>query len=123
MWHGLPVPRAFLIHWSEGEAKEHAWRVRRLGWSVRIAFRQRVDPTDEILQSPPDAVLIYLSRLPSHGAHVAEHLVESEATRRVPIVFVDGEPEDVKKLSQEFPRAVFTTSEELAQTLASLAED
>lgn len=117
------MPRAFLIHWNEGEAKQHAWRVRRSGWSVGIGSREGGEAVREIAKSPPDAVVIYLSRLPSHGARVAELLGEREGTRRVPLVFVDGDRETVSELSERFPHAVFTSSEELGRTLGSLTQE
>src|SRR5215203_4997608 len=62
-----------------------------------------------IRASLPDAVVIDLSRMPSHGREVAQGLRSAKGTRHVPIVFVDGEPEKVARTKQLFPDAVYTT--------------
>ena len=59
--------------------------------------------------SPPDAVVIDLSRMPSHGREVAHSLRGAKATRHLPIVFVDGEPEKVKRTKLLLPDATYTT--------------
>jgi hypothetical protein len=53
--------------------------------------------------------VIDLSRIPSHGREVAQSMRGTKATRHLPIVFVDGEPEKVKKTKQFIPDATFTT--------------
>ena len=63
----------------------------------------------QIKASPPDAVVIDLSRRPSGGREVAHSVRGTRATRHLPIVFVDGEPEKVKKTKQFIPDATFTT--------------
>jgi hypothetical protein len=40
---------------------------------------------------PPSAVVIDLSRGPSHGRDAALAIREARATRHVPLVFVDGD--------------------------------
>jgi hypothetical protein len=62
-----------------------------------------------IKASPPDAVVIDLSRVPSHGREVALSVRSAKATRHIPLVFVDGEPEKVEKTRQFIPDATFTT--------------
>lgn len=56
----------------------------------------------------PDAFVIDLSRLPSHGREVAIFLRGSKKTRHIPIIFVGGEPEKVKAIRQQLPDAVYT---------------
>ena len=56
----------------------------------------------------PDAFVIDLSRVPSHGREAAIFLRGSKATRHVPIVFVGGDPEKVKAIRQQLPDAVYT---------------
>ena len=55
------------------------------------------------------AVVIDLSRLPSHGRAVAAWLRGSKSTRQIPIVFVGGDASKVDALKKEIPDAVFTT--------------
>ncbi len=63
---------------------------------------------------PPDAFVIDLTRLPSHGRDVAVGLRSSPATRRVPIVFVEGDPEKVARIRDLLPDAVYTTWQHIA---------
>ena len=46
-------------------------------------------------QEPPDAVVIDLSRLPSHGREIATAIRGYKQTRQIPILFVDGAPDKV----------------------------
>jgi hypothetical protein len=61
------------------------------------------------MAQPPDAIVIDLGRLPSHGRGLALALRERKTTRHVPLVFVDGEPEKVGRLRADLPDAVYTT--------------
>jgi CheY-like chemotaxis protein len=58
---------------------------------------------------PPGAIVIDLSRLPSHGREVALALREMGATRRIPIVFVEGAAEKVARVRALLSDAAYTT--------------
>lgn len=68
-------------------------------------------------ESPPDAFVIDLSRLPSHGREIAIALRQSPRTRCVPIVFCDGEEEKVARTRSELPDASYCTRAKLRSTL------
>lgn len=51
--------------------------------------------------------MIDLSRLPSHGRDIGLQLHGGKATRHIPIVFVDGEPEKVARTKTVLPDAAF----------------
>ena len=53
------------------------------------------------------AVVIDLSRLPSHGRSVAAVLREQKRSWNLPIVFVDGEPEKVARAREQIPNVAF----------------
>jgi hypothetical protein len=63
----------------------------------------------QVAGRPPDAFVVDLSRLPSHGRRVAVYLRERPATRSLPLLFVEGAPEVVAKLREEFPHADFAS--------------
>lgn len=97
--------RLLLVHWNPVEAAERAQRLRRAGYDVSIVS----DPRDgralrDVRDDPPHAILVDLSRLPSHGRAVAGHLRRRAATRRVPIVFV-GDPARVEEARRLLPDA------------------
>jgi hypothetical protein len=75
-----------------------------------------------IRQTLPDAVVIDLSRLPSHGREVACSLRNAKYSRRIPIVFVGGAPEKVEAIRQLLPDAVFTTVKRAAAGIKAAAK-
>jgi len=62
----------------------------------------------------PDAFVVSLERLPSHGRDIGWHLLQQKATRQVPLVYVGGDPAKVAKIRELLPQAVYTTWGEVA---------
>jgi CheY-like chemotaxis protein len=50
-----------------------------------------------VRHDPPDAVVIDLARLPSHGREVAGILRQQTATHHLPIVFIEGDPDKTRR--------------------------
>jgi CheY-like chemotaxis protein len=98
-----------LVHWNEDEGLERQQQLEALGFETVFDFGDSLFAARQIKAGPPDAVVIDLSRLPSHGREVAHSIRSVKATRHLPIVFVDGEPEKVEKTRQFMPDAIFTT--------------
>ena len=98
-----------LIHWNEDEGLERQQLLEALGFEAVFDFGDGLFAIRQIRSSPPDAVVIDLSRIPSHGREVAHSIRGAKATRHVPIVFVGGEPEKVKKTKLLLPDATYTT--------------
>jgi len=102
------MPHIQLIHWNETEAEPRLAVLRGAGY--RVGF----EPFSPALlrtmrEAPPEAVVIDLTRLPSHGRDVALGIRRYKPLRRVPIVFVEGDPEKVKRIESLLPDAVFTS--------------
>ncbi len=76
----------------------------------RVSF-DLLDPVvlRALKSDPPDAFVIDLTRLPSHGRDVAVGLRSSAETRPVPLVFVEGDPQKVARIRDLLPDAVYTT--------------
>lgn len=110
----------FLIHWNESEAKQRAARIRAMGHSVRVEHADGAQAGKKILARPPHAVVIDLSRLPSHGRATAGGLRGNKTGRDIPIVFLSGDSEKAAKVRQAIPDAIWSTWDELSGTLASL---
>ncbi len=102
------MKRVRLIHWNAAESAERAARLRAAGYEADHAPLGPVT-LRQIRENPPVAILIDLSRLPSHGRDVAITLRQTKGTRQVPLVFVDGEPEKVARVRRLLPDAVYTT--------------
>lgn len=99
--------RIRLVHWHAAEAEARAERLAAAGhavtWEPLTGAGLRA-----IRDAPPDAVVIDLGRLPMQGRDVGIAVRYYKATRRVPIVFVGGEPGKVERVRRAVPDAVYT---------------
>jgi DNA-binding response OmpR family regulator len=112
--------KLFLIHWEQAEAEALAEPLRAEGWQVQIEAEDGARAGKRILADPPDAVVIYLTRLPSHGRETAHALRSYKAGREIPILFVDGEAEKVEKVRAKVPDARYLRSQDLQAALSRL---
>jgi CheY-like chemotaxis protein len=103
------LTRVRLVHFDEDEGLERRQQLEALGFAAAFDWGDSLFMSRQIKASPPDAVVIDLSRRPSGGREVAHSVRATRATRHLPIVFVDGEPEKVEKTRQFIPDATFTT--------------
>lgn len=107
------MPRVRLIHWKAQEAEPCIAKLRRAGFTVEYEERPDYSHMRDWRKSPPDAFVVDLTRLPSHGREVATALRNYRDTRSVPLLFLDGEEEKVERARQTLPDAEFTTSRAL----------
>ncbi len=111
-----------LIHWKEAEAREWADILEALGYAVKWEPFTR-ETLLQLRESPPEAIVIDLSRIPSHGRDVALALRQQKATRGVPLVFVGGAKAKVEEIKGLMPDVVYTDWElvktDLAQAIAN----
>jgi len=98
-----------LVHWNEDEGLERQQQLEAFGFDTAFDFGDGVFAMRQVRASHPDAVVIDLTRMPSHGREVAHGIRSAKATRHIPIVFVDGEAEKVERTRQLLPDAVYTT--------------
>jgi len=83
----------------------------------------RFDPVDagRLLKTlrgdPPEALVVDLSRSPAQGRDLAVAVRIHGATRRIPILFVDGAPEKVSRVKEVLPDALFTSWDDLPEAL------
>jgi CheY-like chemotaxis protein len=103
------VARVRLIHWNDAEGSERQQQLAALGHRAEFAMPKGPGVMPVVRQDPPEVYVIDLSRLPSHGREAALALRTHKATRHVPLVFVDGEPEKVARIRALLPDAVYTT--------------
>jgi len=96
-----------LIHWKAEEAPERAGRLERLGYPVVYALPAGRSFLKELREEPPLAVVIDLSRLPSQGRDLAVQIRKQATTRRLPLVFVGGDPQKVTRIRELLPDAVY----------------
>lgn len=111
------MTKIFYLHWNEAEWRERVGPLRAAGFTITGHWDTR---THAKIADRPDAFVISLDRLPSHGRAVAEWCRESKARRAIPLIFVDGTPEAVEKTRALAADAAFTTSARLVAELRRL---
>ena len=72
-----------------------------------------------IRETLPDAIVIDLSRMPSHGRELAFAIRGRKYTRGIPIVFVGGDPAKVEAIRAQLPDATYTTVKGLARAITA----
>lgn len=112
----------FLVHWRDAEAEVLAREIGHMGWNVVFESVDSARAVRSIEETHPDVVVIFLTRLPSHGRETGAALRECEDTCEIPLVYVNGNDEAVDRTRAQLPDAVFTTTEELERTLAGFSD-
>lgn len=103
------MKRVMLVHWNADEAQERAARLRRAGYEVDCHTQEGSgEPIRSVRESPPDAIVVDLGRLPSHGRAVGVWLRQNKSTRQVPLVFIEGDPDKTRAARKLLPDAVYT---------------
>jgi CheY-like chemotaxis protein len=111
------MPRVRLVHWDVERAQLTRGVLRKAGLEVEYDEQVNSAVLRQCRENPPAVFVIDLSRKPSHGREVAIALRQSPKTRKIPIVFCDGEPEKVKLVRNVLPDATYCTSERLRKAL------
>ena len=114
------MARIFYVHWHEAEAKTHVGALASEGHKVDCHWSTEAPP--KIREPYPDALVISLDRLPSHGRHVAEWFWEAKKRRSHPVVFVGGKEDKVAAARAQFPDAVSCSRDELPLALGRLLQ-
>ena len=112
--------RLRLIHWKAADADRYLALLREAGHHVEYSPEFSPKLMREWREAPPDAFVIDLSRLPSHGREIAIALRQSKATREIPLVFCQGEEEKIAKTREMLPDAVYCSLSRLKSTLRRL---
>ncbi len=113
------MSRVLLIHWHDAEAAERAARLTAMGHAVDVHWQKDAggELTRALAAGPPDAVVIDLARLPSHGRAIATWLRQRKALRSVPLVFVPGDTSKTERLRAAFPDATYAPWSRLGAAL------
>jgi CheY-like chemotaxis protein len=111
------VARVLLVHWKPEETEPHVAALRKAGHDVRLLRPDGIPALRALFGNPPEAIVIDLGRLPSQGRAVATTLRQQRATREVPLVFVEGDPEKTARVRALLPDAAYTTWPGLAGML------
>jgi hypothetical protein len=101
--------RVRLFHWNAKEAGALIGELRAAGFEVVYNAETQSTSVRKLKESGAVAVVIDLSRLPSHGKYVGAWVRGSKSTRHLPLVFVGGEAEKVAALREQIPDAVYSS--------------
>jgi hypothetical protein len=112
------MAKIFYLHWDEAELKERIAPLMKAGYEV--TYHWSTEENAKLGDALPEAVVISLDRLPSHGRAVAEWFWEAKKRQHIPLLFAGGQPDKVKATKVKFPRATFCTTEEVQGTLKRL---
>ncbi|MGH7150606.1 MAG: hypothetical protein ACREIU_07910 [Planctomycetota bacterium] len=121
------MARVVYVHWNEEEGKPAVRALKEAGHEVLFHFSQNAEAATwkRMKEWTPEAMVISLARLPSHGRKVVEWFWEAKSRRSVPVLFVGGDSEKVAVAKEKFPEAVFTSEGRflaaLKKSLARLA--
>lgn len=107
--------RVVLYHWKAEEAQPLIRLMKDAGFDVYYDAR----PTShgKLREFDPNAVVIDLTRMPSHGRYVATGIRAVKSVRHIPIVFVDGDAEKVEQIRKVLPDATYTQRGKLVAAL------
>jgi hypothetical protein len=103
------MSRVLVIHWNAPEAAERAERLRQAGFDAHSYAGPGGAGFRALAENPPDAIVIDLIRIPSQGAAAGIAFRQRKATRMVPLVFLEGEPEKTANVRAMLPDAIYTT--------------
>ncbi len=116
--------KVFLVHWNGAEAKHLAEGIRNQGWEIAGIEAEDGGRAYRLVgETSPDVIVIYLTRLPSHGRETAAYIRRRKATRDIPIIFAGGEGAALAKTQDKVPDAIYTSVEGLYETLGRLIGD
>jgi len=110
--------RLRVIHWDAEEARTLVELCRRAGYHIDYDSGGGPVVVKATRNAPvPDAIVIDLTRLASHGREVGVALRNYKGLRATPIVFVDGEEMKVEKTRERVPDVYFCSRGQLLRTL------
>jgi hypothetical protein len=97
--------------------EERAERIRAAGYQVDGEVPSGRAYLRALQEDPPLAVVIDLGRLPSQGRDMGLQIRNQGATRHVPLVFVEGDPQKVARVHELLPDAVYCSWPEIGEAL------
>lgn len=117
------MPWIKLVHWNAAEAEQRARLLEAIGYSVDFAPLVGLEFLKAWREKPPIAVVIDLSRIPSHGREIGMAIRHTKATRLIPLVFVEGDPLKLGRIQELLPDAVYTQWDSISGALRQAIEN
>ncbi len=110
--------KIFYLQYNESEVKTRKKLLEESGHDVTAHWSTEEAPKfgDEM----PNAVVISLENLPSHGRAVAEWFWGAKKRQSIPLIFVGGLLEKVAVAKKQFSKAKFCKPEKLLEVLSKI---
>lgn len=98
-----------VVHWNAGEAAALVEMLRGAGHTVELTSSIGSGIMKGLRAAPPEAVVIDLTRQPSHGREIGVAIRSGKTIKHLPILFVDGDAEKVQGVRRVLPDAIYTS--------------
>jgi DNA-binding response OmpR family regulator len=112
------MKKIFFIHFNENELREKIKPIVQAGYRVDCHFS--TETIADLRKELPDALIISLDRLPSHGRRYAEWLWEARKRQHIPVIFCGGQPEKTDRIREKLPAAIFCSNDNLLAQLKKI---
>jgi DNA-binding NarL/FixJ family response regulator len=113
--------KLFLFHWEKEGATARATELKAVGWQVEMEFEEGLRGCKNLKAFGPDVVVFDIAQKAVHSRECGRALRNAKSFREIPFIFVDGTDEEIAKVKAKVPAAIFTTSANLAKSLAKYA--
>jgi DNA-binding NarL/FixJ family response regulator len=113
--------KLFLFHWEKEGATARAAELTADGWLVDMEFEEGSRGCKNLKAFGPDVVVFDIAKKAVHSRECGRALRNAKSYRETPFIFVDGTDEDISKVKEKVPAAIFTTSGKLKKVLAKHA--
>ena len=113
----------FIVNWKSSETNKYAQALKKEGWIVETESQYAMRAFERIKRNRPDAVVIYLNRLPKLGREIGFKLKKIKMTNDLPVIFVTSREKKMKRTFERVPDAFFSTLKELHKKLEKLSKE
>jgi DNA-binding response OmpR family regulator len=113
--------KLFLFHWEKEGATARAAELAGEGWLVEMEFEEGARGCRNLKAFGPDVVVLDIAKKAVHSREVGRALRNAKSFRETPFIFVDGTDEDISKVKEKVPAAIFTGCSGLKKVLAKHA--
>ena len=113
--------KLFLFHWEEEGATARAAELAADGWQVEMEFEEGSRGCKNLKAFGPDVVVFDIAKKAVHSRECGRALRNAKSFRETPFIFVDGTGDEISKVKEKVPAAIFTSSNGLKKLLAKHA--
>ena len=111
------MARIRLFHWRASEAEPLIDAIRGAGFEVDYPGDKPQSSLRSIREGGYHAIVIDLTRQPSHGRYLGIEIRAQKSIRHLPLVYVDGDPEKVERIREVLPDAIYTSRAKVGAAL------